>query len=403
VQLLSTLVQLLVTTALIWAGLSLLYHYGLAIAGRRQPQRHPDSGNTLRFAVLIPAHNEAAVIASTLAAINALEYPSDLYDAIVIADHCTDDTPELARASGALCLERTDGLKGRKAYPLRWAIERVLHSTRQYDAFVVIDADSRLDGQFLSRIRDAMATGNEVLQGQHLLSNAGDSAYTRVADADMRINNLVRNQAKRNLGLSARLMGDAMCFSRRVLYEHGWPVDSMGEDREFGMYLCARGIRVHYVPEAISRGQAALHWRDANRQRLRWQAGANQLRRSQLGALWRAALRDHSAAALDLVAELVLPSYSLATLLPAVSLALLALLGSPLHLLLAWAALALLGLAGLFPFAALYSARAPVSTYQGVLLGPLFVVWRLLQKARSVLLPSSIRWIRTARSEESKP
>ncbi|NLT72713.1 MAG: glycosyltransferase [Chloroflexi bacterium] len=397
---LEMLVKVFASVALLWSGLSLAYQYVLAVAGRKPLPERSRASNFLKLAVLIPAHDEATVIASTVNAVRQSDYPSDRYDTFVIADNCSDATAEEARAAGAKCLERAEEPRGRKAYPLKWAIDQVLAPGHRYDGVVVIDADSQLDVAFLSRMSDALSSGHAVLQGRHLLSNVGASLFTLVADADMRINNLLRNHAKQRLGLSARLMGDAMCFSREVLETFGWPVDSLGEDREFGVYLVSRGYRVHYVPEAVSRGQAPLRWRDASAQRLRWQAGARQVQRRQLGGLLRAAFNQRSVPALDLAAELLLPSYTVAAATAAGALVVLAFIRDPSAGALGWAALVQLSLAAAFPFLALALAQAPRSSFMGALMGPAFLAWRLAHKIRAAISPDSVKWVRTVRSEE---
>jgi cellulose synthase/poly-beta-1,6-N-acetylglucosamine synthase-like glycosyltransferase len=51
-----------------------------------------------RVAVLIPAHNEGKVIARTLEAMLAFDYPGDRYEVIVINDGSTDDTGAIVRS-----------------------------------------------------------------------------------------------------------------------------------------------------------------------------------------------------------------------------------------------------------------------------------------------------------------
>ena len=51
--------------------------------------------------VLVPAHDEATLIARCVGSLKAQTYPADLYELIVIADNCTDDTAAVARAAGA--------------------------------------------------------------------------------------------------------------------------------------------------------------------------------------------------------------------------------------------------------------------------------------------------------------
>ena len=51
-----------------------------------------------RFAVIIAARNESAVIANLIHSIKVQNYPQELIDVFVIADNCTDNTAQVAAA-----------------------------------------------------------------------------------------------------------------------------------------------------------------------------------------------------------------------------------------------------------------------------------------------------------------
>ena len=56
-----------------------------------------------RFAIIIPAHNEAEVVGRTVKELlTKQDYPRELYDVFVCADNCTDDTAKIAREAGAI-------------------------------------------------------------------------------------------------------------------------------------------------------------------------------------------------------------------------------------------------------------------------------------------------------------
>ena len=59
-----------------------------------------------RYAVLICARNEAAVIGDLIASIHSQTYDQSLISVFVMADNCTDDTALIARCAGAVCYER---------------------------------------------------------------------------------------------------------------------------------------------------------------------------------------------------------------------------------------------------------------------------------------------------------
>jgi len=386
----------------------LVYHYLMAAASLRQPPLAPATGTpVLKFAIAIPAHNEAAVLPATLSRLQELHYPQALVDIHVVADHCSDDTAEVAKRGGATVHVRDSLPRGRKAYPLQWLLERLVAGAPVYDAVAIFDADSLVDPGFLQAVEAHLHAGARVVQGQHIVSNPQDSWLAAMAAVDMRLNNRLRNQSRRNLGVACRLMGDAMVLEMDVLKSHGWQGESLTEDREYGYELLLRGIRARYVPEAKSYGQAASRWRQAEPQRLRWYQGLGAMQRRLAGRLLAGAVRQRSLAVLEGAIELLMPSYSFLAALSAVNFGLilalralalpnpgpLGMAGSGM-LLAAWAAYPLVGLA---------IDRAPRWAFQALLIGPLYLVWRLwiglLVRSRG----ERIAWIRTSRREEGSP
>jgi cellulose synthase/poly-beta-1,6-N-acetylglucosamine synthase-like glycosyltransferase len=386
--------------------LCVAYQLGLALASIRHPSK-PDQGaaSRTRFALAIPAHNEAAVLPATLAQLQRQEYAPALFDVHVVADHCSDDTVEVARKGGAIAHVRSSPPSGLKSHALQWLLGRILSADPAYDAVAVFDADSLVAPSFL-RVMDAhLRAGAQVLQGQHIVSNPHDSWLAAMAAVDMRLNNRLRNQSRCNLGLSCRLMGDAMVFDAQVLRDHGWLGASLTEDREVGYELLLRGIRVRYVPEARSYGQAAGRWRQAQPQRLRWYRGLVGMQHRLAGRLLRGAVRSRSLALLDGLLELMMPSYSF--------LAALSLLNLGLVVGTAWwlpSVRGLLGPAGaavlvaawvFYPILGLVIDRAPQWAFRALLLGPVYLLWRLWISVLVRLRGDRVRWIRTHRREES--
>ena len=385
----------------------LIYHYVLLLAGRRSrvpPVRESSiqPPTLLRYAIAIPAHNESDVIGRTVHRLQTLAYSRDHYDVHVVADYCVDDTATRA-AVGAQVHIRNEGPRGRKGYALDWLIRRLLADPRHYDAIIVFDADSQVDSEFLLAVGRIMAEGAQVVQGRHVISNPTASLLTTLADVDMRLNNRIRNQAKQNLGLSARLMGDAMVFCREILERQPWiGAQSLTEDRDYGLYLVTQKIRIHYTPDAISYGQAAARWKDATPQRLRWYGGAFDLQRRYLPSLWKLAWRGNWDA-VDKLLELGLPPFSLlalgAALLFLIQLALAILITWPLTLT-AVSALTLL-MAILFPFLGLILTDAPARSYRALLIGPFYILWRVGIGLWVRLRYRNLSWVRTRRTNDA--
>ncbi len=386
-------------------GLGLLYHYVLLTTGgspHRSAAHGVSSEDFLHFAVAVPAHNEESVIGATVARLRQMDYPKGQFDVHVVADYCSDATAQTARSAGAIVHERSEGPRGRKGYALAWLLARLLHSPRHYDAVVIFDADSQVASNFLSLMNRARAAGAQVAQGRHVIANPAASVFSALADADMRLNNRIRNQAKENLGLSARLMGDGMCFRREILETYPFGARSLTEDREYGVYLATRSVRVRFVPEAISVGQATARWRDATGQRLRWYGGAFELQKRYLGPLLASVWKNRSLDALDHALELSLPPFSALSVLAGGLVIFQTVLGMH-RVSSSFALSALLAImAFVYPFWGLLAERAPWRSFCALIYGPIYAAWRvwlgLVVRARRGRVP----WIRTRRAEEER-
>ncbi len=379
----------------------LCYHYALLIASAiKHNTEKTATPHHHRFAIAIPAHNESAVLAQTLEQLKLQNYPSDLVTTYVAADHCQDNTAQVAREHGAQGYERQAEPRGRKAYALQWLLQKILDTGILYDAVVVFDADSRVDPQFLQTMDRALAGRYAVLQGNHIIANPEENRFSSLAAVDMRLNNLLRNQAKHNLGFSCRLMGDAMCFRTAVLRQYGWPSDSLGEDREHGVYLLTQGVKIGYAPEAISYGQAAPSWKTASTQRVRWYGGVSEIQKKFIARLLKLTLQKRDMALLDQAIELSLPPFSFLAVLSVV-IAGVQLLWPALQPLFSLTPALLMAAAWVaFPFVGLAIDKAPLSLYKALLYSPLYVAWRLWTGLRARLLGKHVRWVRTPRREE---
>ena len=71
-----------------------------------KPALPKKSSRTLRFDVIVPAHNEAGIIERTVSSLQRIDWPKDSYRIIVVADNCTDATAEIARGAGAEVMQR---------------------------------------------------------------------------------------------------------------------------------------------------------------------------------------------------------------------------------------------------------------------------------------------------------
>src|SRR5215831_1027592 len=142
--------NLLVLLSLLFPAAMVMYLLLLTVAAylARERQLKPSGPPAHRILFLIPAHNEATLLPATLANVRQLDYPAELYEVHVVADNCSDNTAELARAGGASIHERfDDSLKG-KGCALQWLLKRLWATGIPHDAVVILDADSIVSRNF---------------------------------------------------------------------------------------------------------------------------------------------------------------------------------------------------------------------------------------------------------------
>jgi len=260
-----------------------------------------------RFDIIVPAHNEAGVIARTVANLKNVTWPAGQFRVVVCADNCEDATAELARAAGASVIERQNPTQRGKGYALEFAFE----SSRTdgfADAVVIIDADAEASPNLLESIAARMEGGVQAVQVHYGVLNPMASWRTRLITIAKGAVHIVRSRARERLGLSCGIRGTGWSVTHQLLQAVPYKAFSLTEDLEYGIDLGLAGFRVAYADEAHCNAEMVSTEQSARTQRQRWERGRFALMRSKTKPLLMAALRRHSALCLDLALDLlVLP------------------------------------------------------------------------------------------------
>lgn len=229
-----------------------------------------------RFAVIVAAHNESAVIEPLIANLKELEYPAQLYDIYVIADNCTDATADIAAKAGAKVCVRVDAAKKSKGFALEWMFEKLFDMERRgviYDAVAIFDADNLVHPKFLLEMNNRLLKGDKIIQGFLDAKNPYDTWVSGTFAIAFWVIDYVSHLAKTNLGLSAVLGGTGMCITLDVLKKYGWRATCLTEDMEFTMKSLAEGIKTTWAHDAIVYDEKPLTFRQSWVQRKRWAQG----------------------------------------------------------------------------------------------------------------------------------
>jgi cellulose synthase/poly-beta-1,6-N-acetylglucosamine synthase-like glycosyltransferase len=260
-----------------------------------------------KFNIIVPAHNEAAVIARTVASLRRVAWPQDQFRILTVADNCTDETAAAARAAGSLVLERQNATLRGKGYALDFAFSASLREGWA-DAVVVVDADAEVSANLLEAFAAAIERGALAVQAHYGVLNPNASWRTRLITIAKGSFHIVRSRARERMRVSCGIRGNGWCVTHELLRAVPYRAFSLAEDLEYGIELGLAGYRVAYADEAHADADMVSGQQIASKQRQRWESGRFQLIRSKTGKLLRATVRQRSWICLDLAVDLlVLP------------------------------------------------------------------------------------------------
>ena len=345
----------------------------------------PENG---QLAIVVPAHNEQASIATTVANLLSASQQDGHTAVWVVADNCTDQTAQLAREAGAHVLERTDDKLRGKGYALEFAFQALADSPAEW--FIVVDADSQVQPGFLAAMRKAMTADRHALQSSYL-SRPTRTVKGRLARFAQFGFNRVRPLGRETLGASVGLLGNGFALRKKLTMDVPYTAHSVVEDMEYHLKLVQAGVHVHYVADAHVLGEIAESSTGATQQRARWEGGRLRLIREQTWPLTKAFLSGNTAVG-ETLAELLLLPLGMHVLLLG-----LALLGT------GWAASAT-GLLALGTYILAIFVRTPAGLHDllALMAAPLYILWKISMLPATLLKSrSSATWVRAERAAEN--
>jgi cellulose synthase/poly-beta-1,6-N-acetylglucosamine synthase-like glycosyltransferase len=348
-----------------------------------------------RFAILIPAHDEERLLPSLLQSLAEVEYPSPLFSVHVVADNCTDRTVEFARQAGARVYERIDLERQGKGYALEWLIEQLQLEHGQYDAIVILDADSIVSKNFLSVMAARLARGEQAIQAYYAVRDPASSWSTSLRAVALSALHYLRPLGRSVLGGSTGLKGNGMVFAAPIIELHRWTA-SLTEDIEYHMALILAGHRVTFAPDAIVWAEMPSSLAGSQTQNIRWERGRQEMLRYYVPRLLRAALAKRSFLLLDAAIEQLIPPFSIVAAASVVCLVVATLLHDMPAV---WAGLVLVLGQVLYTLVGLWLTRVPWRVYQALLYAPIFIIWKVWIYTRVSFGLDQKGWIRTARND----
>ena len=252
-----------------------------------------------RFAILICARNEEAVIADLIQSIRHQTYDQSLLTVFVMADNCTDATADIARREGAVVYTRFNREKVGKGYALEQLLLHVLKAQtghgypKVYDGFFVFDADNVLDCRFVEEMNRTFSDGYEVVTSYRNSKNYGDNWISAGYGVWFLREAKFLNQARLTLNTSCAVSGTGFFIAADILKAAGgWKWHLLTEDIEFSAASIIDGVRISYCPTAVLYDEQPITFRDSWNQRFRWAKGFYQVFAHYAGGLVKGTLTN---------------------------------------------------------------------------------------------------------------
>ncbi len=322
---------------------------------------------------------------------------------IVVADNCSDDTAQFARAQGAEVWERhAPELRGKGA-ALAWAFARA--AGIGYDLALILDADSELQPGFFHAIAAAYHQAlmeqrpAVVLQGRYEFSPAhgGEHWFDSLTIASKAAENSFSARPRTALGLVNLIQGNGFLISRSALAQVPFAANSVVEDAEYAIALALAGVPVRLVEAACVVSRMTARVQDAAPQRLRWATGMFQLIGRSVPRLLAGAARERRLKLAEAALMLLFTSRVLLIYLTAAALLLLAVAqGAAAYL---SAAMLAVSIALQFAYLMLVLRKAGSRAYalRPLLLTPAYLAFVGFAQALGVLGLRRKQWSRTVR------
>lgn len=233
-----------------------------------------------KYAVVISARNEEAVIGGLLDSIRRQNYPANLLDVYVVADNCTDNTAQVARKHRAVVFERFDHIQVGKGYALNYLFTKIDTTVglETYDGYLVFDADNVLDENYVREMNKIFDNGYSVVTSYRNSKNYGSNWISAGYALWFLRESKYLNGARMQCRTSCAISGTGFLVSSQIIRENnGWKHHLLTEDIEFSTDSIIKGRVIGYSEDAVLYDEQPVRFRESWNQRLRWTKGFYQV------------------------------------------------------------------------------------------------------------------------------
>ena len=273
--------------SILYISLTVLYFYQfiyivIALIGDKKMKLDTYEAKKLhKFAFIIAARNEQAVIGNLINSIKQQNYPAELIDVIVVADNCTDDTAQIAREHGAICYERFNNMLVGKGYALDYCFNKIVEQFGDYtayDGYFIFDADNVIDKNYVKEMNKVFDRGYNVITSYRNSKNYDTNWITSGYSLWFIREAKYLNNPRMMLKTSCAVSGTGFLVNSSIIKKNnGWKFNLLTEDIQFSVVNILEGEKIGYCESAMFYDEQPTTFKQSWNQRMRWSKGFYQV------------------------------------------------------------------------------------------------------------------------------
>ena len=273
--------------SILYIALTVLYFYQfiyivIALIGDKKKKLDTYEAKKLhKFAFIIAARNEQAVIGNLINSIKQQNYPAELIDVIVVADNCTDDSAQIAREHGAICYERFNNMLVGKGYALDYCFNKIVEQFGDYtayDGYFIFDADNVIDKNYVKEMNKVFDRGYNVITSYRNSKNYDTNWITSGYSLWFIREAKYLNNPRMMLKTSCAVSGTGFLVNSSIIKKNnGWKFNLLTEDIQFSVVNILEGEKIGYCESAMFYDEQPTTFKQSWNQRMRWSKGFYQV------------------------------------------------------------------------------------------------------------------------------
>ena len=267
--------DLICSALLVLTGIMVVHRHFYSIIGMFvKPVEYPETNKLGRYAIVIAARNEEAVIGNLLDSIHAQDYNLSLLTTFVVADNCSDNTANVCRNKGAVVYERFNKDKARKGYALEFLFDNIDadYGIDTFDGYFVFDADNLLASNYVTEMNKAFMAGHDIITSYRKSKNFDTNFVSSAYGIHFHRNSMTLHRPRSAMEIGTHITGTGFLVAAHLLAD-GWPFHNLTEDDQFTSFISAKGYKTAFCDAAEFYDEQPTDFSTAYKQRLRWAKG----------------------------------------------------------------------------------------------------------------------------------